>query len=256
MAVTIAPELLEPLRRTPGRSAVITDFDGTLAPIVSNPEDSRAIDGAPELLARLADTYGRVAVVSGRPVAFLADRLIDDPRVELRGLYGLESSRPGTVDDRVEAWRDAVNAVAARADAEAPPGVTVERKGLTVTLHYRNVPDAGPWVASWTADQAGATGLDRHPARMSWELVPPVPVDKGSTVLSLAEGFDSVCFIGDDRGDLPAFGALDLLAEGGAYALKVVVESDEVPPELLREADLTVQGPAGVMELLELLAQV
>jgi len=89
---------------------------------------------------------------------------------------------------------------------------------------------------------------------MSWELVPPVPVDKGTTVLELAEGFDAVCFIGDDRGDLPAFAALDLLAVGGAYALKVVVESDEVPPELLRQADLVVVGPAGVMGFLELLA--
>jgi len=132
----------------------------------------------------------------------------------------------------------------------------VERKGLTVTLHYRTAPEAGPWVESWTAAQASTTGLHRHPARMSWELVPPVPVDKGTTVVALAEGFDAVCFIGDDRGDLPAFAALDLLVAEGAYALKVVVESAEVPPELLREADLVVPGPAGVMRFLELLAEV
>jgi len=254
MAVVIAPELVDPFRQAPRRAALITDFDGTLAPIVDDPKNSRALDGAAALLERLAGSYGRVAVVSGRPVAFLSEQLRCGPAIELRGLYGLESSRPGAVDDRVEAWRDAVNAVAARADAEAPTGVTVERKGLSVTLHYRTAPDAGPWVESWTAAQADITGLHRHGARMSWELVPPVPVDKGTTVLELAEGFDAVCFIGDDRGDLPAFAALDLLAVGGAYALKVVVESDEVPPELLRQADLVVVGPAGVMGFLELLA--
>jgi trehalose 6-phosphate phosphatase len=256
MAVVVAPELVDPFRRAPHRAALITDFDGTLAPIVDDPQESRASDGAAALLERLAVSYGLVAVVSGRPVAFLSEQLNCGPGIELRGLYGLESSRPGAVDDRVEAWRDAINAVAARADAEAPSGVTVERKGLTVTLHYRTAPGAGPWVESWTAEQASTTGLHRHPARMSWELVPPVPVDKGTTVLALAEGFDAVCFIGDDRGDLPAFAALDRLVAAGAYALKVVVESEEVPPELLREADLVVPGPAGVMGFLEWLADV
>jgi trehalose 6-phosphate phosphatase len=256
MAVQIAAELIEPFHRNPDRAAIITDFDGTLAPIVEDPADSQAIAGAPDLLTRLSLTYGRVAVVSGRPVSFLHDRLGLGPEIELRGLYGLESSRPGAVDDKVEAWRDAVNAVAARADAEAPAGVGVERKGLSVTLHYRTAPEQAPWVAQWTADQATTTGLARHPARMSWELVPPVPIHKGTTVLSLAAGFDAVCFIGDDVGDLPAFDALDQMAGQGAYALKVVVESPEVPPDLLKEADLIVPGPPGVMELLTLLAEV
>lgn len=254
MATLIAPELIEPFRRNPQKAAIITDFDGTLAPIVSEPESSVPIDGAAEMLARLAGEFGRVAVVSGRPVSFLQDRLGCGPEIELRGLYGLESSRPGSLDESIEVWRDAVNAVAARAEAAAPSGVRVERKGLTVTIHYRTAPEAAPWVEEWTAGQADATGLHRHPARMSWELVPPVPVDKGTTVLDLGADFDAVAFMGDDVGDLPAFAALDELSRLGAYCLKVVVESTEVPPDLLRAADLIVPGPPGVMELLSLLA--
>ncbi|MBW3536736.1 MAG: trehalose-phosphatase [Actinobacteria bacterium] len=258
MAVALTAELLRPFQEKPAQSAVITDFDGTLAPIVDNPELSDALPGTSELLDRLAAIYGCVAVVSGRPLSFLRKRLACGPGVKLRGLYGMESSREGdaTEDTEAEQWRDAVSAVAARGDAEAPPGVSVERKGLTVTIHYRGAPDMAPWVERWSADQADSTGLLRHPGRMSWELVPPVPIDKGTTVLDLAHGCRAACFIGDDRGDLAAFQALDELARRGTYVLKVVVESEEVPAELLLEADVTVPGPEGAFEMLTKLAEV
>lgn len=256
MTLVLSDELLRPFRDDPQRAAVITDFDGTLAPIVDEPDDSRAIEGTERLLDRLADEYGCVAVVSGRPLRFLHERLGCGPKVRLRGIYGLESSQAGqpTEDSEAEKWRDQVAAVARRADADAPPGVTVERKGLSVTIHYRTAPDEAPWADNWTAAQADASGLLRHPGRMSWELIPPVPVDKGTTVLDLGAGYDAVCFIGDDRGDLPAFQALDELARRGAYVLKVVVDSREVPAELLKEADLTVAGPAGAVDFLRKLA--
>lgn len=257
MAAVLSEELLQPFLVDPSRAAVISDFDGTLAPIVDDPEKSEALDGAQHLLTQLSDEYGCVAVVSGRPLRFLRDRLGSGPKVKLRGIYGLESSREGepTEDSTAEQWRDAVAAVAERGDAEAPAGVTIERKGLSVTIHYRTAPEAAPWADAWSAAQADASGLLRHPGRMSWELIPPVPVDKGTTVLDLGSGFDAVCFIGDDKGDLPAFQALDELARRGAYVLKVVVDSPEVPADLLREADVTVDGPAGALDLLRRLAR-
>lgn len=256
MSLVLSEELLRPFRDKPGRSAVITDFDGTLAPIVDDPEHSEAIEGTQELLDRLAEEYGCVAVVSGRPLRFLRERLGCSPKVRLRGIYGLEASREGemTEDSEAEKWRDTIAAVATRGEAEAPPRVAIERKGLSVTIHYRTAPHEAPWADEWSAARADETGLLRHPGRMSWELIPPVPIDKGTTVLDLGAGFDAVCFIGDDRGDLPAFQALDELARRGAYVLKIVVDSREVPAELLREADVTVHGPAGAVDLLRKLA--
>src|SRR5688500_14540947 len=184
MSLVLSEELLRPFREDPTRAAVITDFDGTLSPIVDDPGQSRPLEGATRLLDELADAYGCVAVVSGRPLKFLRERLGCGPKVRLRGIYGLESSREGepTEDSAAEKWRDTVAAVAARGDRDAPSGITVERKGLSVTIHYRTVPEAAPWADTWTAEQADATGLLRHPGRMSWELIPPVPVDKGTTV--------------------------------------------------------------------------
>jgi trehalose 6-phosphate phosphatase len=85
---------------------------------------------------------------------------------------------------------------------------------------------------------------------MSWELRAPVRRDKGTVVTELAEGLSAACFMGDDVGDLPAFDALDRLDAAGVAVLKVGVRSEEAPVELLERADVVVDGPAGVVDLL------
>ncbi|HKY77361.1 MAG TPA: trehalose-phosphatase, partial [Acidimicrobiia bacterium] len=67
--------LLAALANDPSQAAVIVDFDGTLAPIVDDPPAATALPEAAATLDRLASCFGRVAVVSGRPVAFLRDQL-------------------------------------------------------------------------------------------------------------------------------------------------------------------------------------
>src|SRR4051794_5005482 len=63
------------LRKNPAATAILTDFDGTLSAIVANPQDAQPLPGAVEVLSDLSILYGRVAVISGRPVAYLVDRL-------------------------------------------------------------------------------------------------------------------------------------------------------------------------------------
>jgi trehalose 6-phosphate phosphatase len=60
--------------------------------------------------------------------------------------------------------------------------------------------------------------------------------------------------VGDDRGDLPAYDALDRMAAQGVHALRVAVASDEAPAELLARADLVLDGPPAVVALLRRLA--
>ena len=90
--------LLSPLLVDPAATALITDFDGTLSPIVEDPAAARPLDGVADLLVRLSRRFGVVAVVSGRPAAFLAEHLsaVDDGARQLRlvGLYGLEEIGP------------------------------------------------------------------------------------------------------------------------------------------------------------------
>jgi trehalose 6-phosphate phosphatase len=246
---------LAPWRDDPETSGVLTDFDGTLSAIVDDPEAAVALQGATETLTRLAGRYRTVAVISGRPVAYLMDRLALPPGagVALIGLYGLETATGQAVTTLPEArpWRDVVAQVADAAEAEAPPGVYVERKGLTVGLHVRRAPQWADWVEAWAAEQARSRGLVVHAGKMSRELVPPVETDKGVVVARLARGLEAVCFLGDDLGDLPAFAALDRLAATGVHTLKVAVRSQECPPALLATADIVVEGPAGALALLQ-----
>ncbi len=62
-------DALEALRRSPATAGLFVDFDGTLSPIVASAQDARPLPGAVDVLADLSARLGRVAVVSGRPVA-------------------------------------------------------------------------------------------------------------------------------------------------------------------------------------------
>lgn len=263
----------------PDRTALLCDFDGTLAPIVEDPASARPLEGVPELLARLARRFGVVAVVSGRPAAFLADRLtlpVGDGTVghdssghdrmggdattpapgplRLVGLYGMESVGPdGRVrpDGRVAPWLAMVAEVADRLGDGVPDGVLVEVKGPAVTVHWRRAPDAADWAAARVAEESARTGLIPHPGRRSVELRPPLDIDKGTVVELLAEGCSAACFLGDDLGDLPAFAALGrLAATDGLATVGVAVQDAETAPEVAAAADLMVEGPAGAMAVL------
>ena len=93
-----------------------------------------------------------------------------------------------------------------------------------------------------------------HPGKMSVELRPPVQTDKGTVIAELGAQLDAVCFIGDDRGDLPGFEELRRLRSSGKSTLAVAVAGPETPPEVLDAADVVVEGPEGVIGLLEALA--
>jgi trehalose 6-phosphate phosphatase len=248
-------ELLRPFRADPSGTGVFSDFDGTLAPIVDDPAAALPLPGVVDVLGRLARRYGRVGVISGRPAAFL-QRHLGGQGLFLSGLYGLEVV---TADGEVEAaadaerWRPVVEAAAAAASDALPEGVSVERKGLAVTIHFRADPSKEEAVGEWVAGQAESCGLVVHPGRRSLELRPPVERDKGAVLAEAAQGRRQVCFLGDDRGDLSAFEALDRLASGGATTVKVGVRSAEAPEELLERADLVVEGPEGSLAVLQAL---
>lgn len=255
MAAPPLDVLLAPFLAAPQQAGILTDFDGTLAPIVDEPASAHPLAEAVDVLHRLAARYGRVAVVSGRPAAFLAARLrlTDASRLVAAGLYGMEYAQGEqvTTDPRAEEWRSVVRRAAAEAEEQAPPEVHVEHKGLSVTLHYRTGPAHARWVRQWADEHAARTGLMVHPARMSVELRPPVEIDKGTVVAKLAEGLSAVCFLGDDVGDLAAFDALDRLRAGGVATLKVVVASVEAPQALLDAGDVVVDGPVAALGVLE-----
>lgn len=246
-------EALEPLVSKPSAAGIFMDFDGTLSEIVAEPSEAVPVEGAVEVLDDLARVYGRVGILSGRPVSFLEQFFPSS--VLLAGLYGLETVYGGERNDHPlgGAWREVIDDVAAIARARGPAGMKVEPKGLSLTLHYRTRPRLEPKVRAFAEQQALRSGLECRPARMSYELHPPIPADKGTALLELAEGLQAVCFVGDDLGDLHAFDALDTLAKEGQYTLRVAVHSDEEAGALLDRADAVVDSPKAVLDLVKYL---
>jgi trehalose 6-phosphate phosphatase len=248
-----AAAALAPLVDRPTGAGVVVDFDGTLAPIVTDPARARPAEGAVDALAALVPRVALVAVVSGRPVDFLLPLM--PAGVVLSGVYGLETVRDGRRADLpgATAWREVVTEVVRRA-AAGPDGMEVEPKGLSLTLHFRAHPGAGPAVVDWARAEADRSGLVARHAKMSVELHPPVDTDKGTALEALAAGLGAVMYVGDDHGDLPAFDGLDRLASRGVATVRVAVASAEVPAELVARADLVLDGPPAVVELLRALA--
>jgi trehalose 6-phosphate phosphatase len=245
------------LAASPERTALMLDFDGSLAPIVDRPEQATAYPASLAALTRLAPRFA-VTVVSGRPVDFLVQR-IPVAGVRFVGAYGIERWIDGerVVDPRVVPFLDAIAAAADEAEARLPE-IFVERKGgVAVTLHWRRASSVADAAIRLAAELAETYGLD-HPlrGRMAVELRPPVPIDKGTAVEGVIAGFDFAAFAGDDAGDLPAFDALDrAVAEHRlARAFRVAVESPEAPPAVVARADVVVTGPAALADFLSAVA--
>ncbi|MGW2286677.1 trehalose-phosphatase [Streptomyces phaeochromogenes] len=259
---------LEAIIARPTTALLAFDFDGTLAPIVPDPEQARAHPDAVPALAAIAPKVASVAVVTGRPagVAVRHGGFAGVPGLEhlvVLGHYGAE--RWDAVTGTVQA--PAPHPGVAEARAELPgfldsigawQGTWIEEKGRAVAVHTRRAQDpqaAFEALREPLAELATRHGLIVEPGRMVLELRPP-GMDKGVALGEYVRdiGAESVMYCGDDLGDLPAFAAVEKLRSDGTPGLLVCSGSNEVT-ELSDRADLVVDGPEGVVRLLAALAK-
>ena len=257
-------EALEPIRCDPSRSAVLLDIDGTLAPIVRHAADAHVPEATRSLLIEIARRYRVVGCVSGRR-ASTARQIVAIGTIAYVGNHGGELLRPGAarpeVDPELAAWTARVREFAARVYTSEHQRLRVrsEDKDTIAAFHWRGAPDeeAAARAVHEIARRAEEEGFAVHWGRKVLEVRPPVMLDKGLGIAALLRGdhLDAAVYVGDDTTDLDAFRGLRSLVESGslACAVCVAVSSDEAPPGLAREADLTVDGPGGVRELLEAL---
>jgi trehalose 6-phosphate phosphatase len=242
--------------------AVLTDIDGTLAPIVPTPDLSEIPKELRELLRHLSRRCRIVACISGR-TAEEASQLIGLEDIVYYGNHGFEVLRGGEVEVIPEAvpYRAAVEELQEKARVELEPlGAFVEEKGITASIHYRNVSsEIGERCKAFVKREGKRLGLRITVGRGVVEARPPVHADKGTSVRRLVEeyGPERALFIGDDATDLDAFRALEALQEEGMLTetLRIGVKSDEGPSEIISESDLAVDGVEGVEEVLRMLAQ-
>jgi trehalose 6-phosphate phosphatase len=258
-------QLLAPLRRDPAHSAVLTDVDGTIAPIVADPAAAGVPEGTRLLLRALAERYALVGCLSGRR-AMDARRVVGVDELAYSGNHGFELLLPGDGEVRPDPSLDGHEEDAPRFAAGLDPdqleraGIRTEDKGAIVALHWRGAEnEAGAEsLAHEIASEAEWEGLVPHFGRKVLEIRPNVAINKGIAVAALipSRPIDNALYGGDDRTDVDAFTALRTLSEEGELetAVCVAAASDESPPEVTESADLTVPGPEGFARVLEALA--
>jgi trehalose 6-phosphate phosphatase len=241
-------------------AGLLTDLDGTLAPIVADPPAARALPGAADALAALGRRLAVVGVITGRAAAD-ARRILGRDDVLVIGNHGLEWLEPGAdvplqSPEQIASARWIQRAIAA---VPPEPGVSVEDKGLSATVHFRNAPD--PMAAAGRVraalDAAAIPWVALRPGRMSLELRPFGAGDKGTALSLLVERHQlrGIVVIGDDVTDLDMFRAAHRAREAGVVAAVIGVGGGgEVPPEVAASADALLPDPRAVVQLLHRLA--
>ncbi len=257
-------EALDPLRADPASSAVLLDIDGTLAPIVRHAADAHVPEATRSLLIDISRRYRLVGCVSGRQ-ATVARQIVSIGTIAYVGNHGAEVLLPGAtrarVDPRAAEWAGRVARFAATVDTPDLQRLRVrgEDKDTIAGFHWRGAPDeeAAHEAVLQIARRAEEEGFHVHWGRKVLEVRPPIELDKGAGVTALLDDapVQAAVYVGDDSTDLDAFRALRARVEDGRLqtAICAAVSSEEAPEDLAREADLVLDGPSGVRELLEAL---
>lgn len=242
-------------------AGLLTDFDGTLSPIVADPGSARLADGAADALEALVDRLAVVAVVTGR-APLEARRMTEVSGLLVAGNHGTEWLEPGaetpiTSPDAVRVRHLLAGVLDRVPDID---GVMVEDKGVSATVHYRNVTDPdGARDALLRALGSMPDGLELRRGRMSLELRPVGLGDKGAATRTIIERhrLRGVVVMGDDITDLDMFAAVDELRAAGrlrAAIIGVGGADAEVPPEVVRAADIVLPDVENAARFLQALA--
>ncbi len=182
------------------------DFDGTLAPIVPLPDAARTPMTICLAMRRLCE-IASVAVITGRSVADIRERLDFTPKYIVgnhgaEGLPGAAGANESRAD--AEAWTYQIDGARDR----LPPGIFLEDKVHSLSLHYRTAPDR---EAAKQAIDALVQTLSPKPRVIGGKcvvnLLPANSADKFDALLSLQrhEGAGNALFIGDDETDENVF---------------------------------------------------
>jgi trehalose 6-phosphate phosphatase len=243
-------------------AGLLTDFDGTLSPIVHDPFMAGLVDGAAGALSALAERLAVVAIITGR-MPLDARRLVGVPGVLIAGNHGTEWLDPDAAEPTVAPGAGAIARALDEALARVPPlpGVVVDHKGVSASVHYRQAPDPAAAREAIIAalGDLEELGLRLAHGRMIVEIRPADLGDKGTAARAIVErfGLRGVVVMGDDTTDLDMFASVAALRASGRLRAAIVAvggSDHDVLPEVAAAADVVLDAPAEAGELLARLA--
>jgi len=243
--------LLAPIAANLAGSLIALDFDGTLAPLTSDPMASRPVPGVVATLHRLAEAGAQIAIVTGREAETVLELggLHDIDGLIASGLHGAETWRAGRLSTLDEPA--GMPALRAALPDLLPDRVWVEDKRLSLVVHTRQTSDPERTLAELVEPigrLAAEHGLDSHLGKLVLEL--RIPELSKATALDrlLTEQTTAALFAGDDLGDLPALAALRAWSQRtGRPGCTIAVGE---LPDLRAVADLALDTPAELAETL------
>ncbi len=196
-----------PMLRALARSRPLLafDFDGVLAPIESRPSLAGVPPRTRALLRRLCGRYA-CAVISGRSLASLRQRLRGVPVAYLVGNHGSEWPQP---DRRERQWTRATRGWRAQiADLAELPGVEIEDKRLSLSVHYRRAPDRPAALQRILAACETLAGARVVGGNCVVNVMPVGSIHKGRALQLICRKArrTTALFLGDDFTDEDAFG--------------------------------------------------
>ncbi len=263
------PHLLErldevlPVVRRP-RFGLVMDFDGTLSVFAPTPDEAVIYPPSRDELQRLVPKIALVAVVSGRQVKNLRDKVGLDG-VIYAGNHGAEyivggqhTTAPGAAEyrERIMAVFDHIKA------STSDPGMVWDDKLLSATVHFRlseNREGARRQLEAALRSAPGIGELEIFWGNLVLEIRAHIGLNKGYAVHKLARDYDldSVMFLGDDTTDVDAMLAVrELSRQGAVSGIGVAVIHEASPRPLIEAADYRLESVAEVAEFLGWLGSV
>ncbi len=195
------------LRRVIAHTPLLAfDFDGTLAPLVTNPQDAVMPLSVMRRISRLAALLP-VAIITGRTVSDVSTRLGFEPRYVI-GNHGAE----GLEEQSRDLYRNVLDApralLALHQEQLREHGIQLEDKGLSIALHYRMARDrdeAAAWIRTLLAPIDAPLTLSFGKCVVN--VTPAHAPDKGAALKRLVamEGAAAAVFLGDDVNDESVF---------------------------------------------------
>lgn len=181
------------------------DYDGTLAPIVSDPRKARMRETTRALFAEVTRRFP-CAVISGRAREDVVRLLDGCTPFAIVGNHGIETdddTAPPPLQDLLGAWLDELDE-----RLELVPGIVIEDKTYSLTVHYRGSPDPRSAKALALRAARSLESVRVVSGIRSLNLLPKGAPHKGAALLRVAEKAQcgTALFVGDDRTDEDAFG--------------------------------------------------
>ena len=249
------------LRRSP--FGLMTDVDGTISETAPTPQDATVSPLCRHYLSVLVERLALVAAISGR-AATETRNLVGADGIIYFGNHGMERYDEGDLrpNQNDEDYTGVINrTIRELAPLLTRPGIMIENKGFSATIHYRLCSDhrAARQEIRAALEAFTRAGQIKTPSgKMSINLLPPVEINKGTAVQKLIQeyGLQGGLYLGDDITDINAFIAIHAASRNSNFqGFAIGVASREMPKKLLAETDFTLNGLKDVELFLEWLSQ-